>query len=128
MVAYQEISQSSVGRSVRVGLGKLLVAGALSLLGWEVLGPNTARAERAQGEAWLGSYGRVGFSSDESGGEGDRVAITPYAPRPCARPFLARQSARRGWRGRWGRNAGTVHAEGQRCVCGDDGGVTREHG
>jgi len=99
MVAYQEISQSSVGRSVRVGLGKLLVAGALSLLGWEVLGPNTARAERAQGEAWLGSYGRVGFSSDESGGEGDRVAITPYAPRLIEDNYLELDASYRAHQG-----------------------------
>ena len=51
------------------------------------------------GSSWLGSYGRVGFSSNEDGGEGQRVALTPYAPRLLEDNYLELDGGYRAYQG-----------------------------
>ena len=53
---------------------------------------------KAQGEAWFGSYGRVGFSSDLEGGAGSRVALTPYAPRLIEDNYLELDASYRAYK------------------------------
>lgn len=54
--------------------------------------------ERSSGEAWFGSYGRVGFSSNQSGGAGERVILTPYAPRLIEDNYLELDTSYRAYR------------------------------
>jgi hypothetical protein len=72
-------------RALRAALPHALRALALALTPALTLTP-LARAEapaspKGEARAWLGSYGRVGISSDLEGGQGAARAITPYAPR-----------------------------------------------
>lgn len=69
------------GKWRRVGAERRCLWGTLlTLFMWA---PSLSAAPQGPkaGEAWFGSYGRVGLSSDLSGGAGERVALTPYAPR-----------------------------------------------
>ena len=52
------------------------------------------------GRFWFGSYGRVGFSSDESGGEGLKRQITAYAPRLIEDNYLELDLGYKAYRGR----------------------------
>lgn len=52
--------------------------------------------------AWLGSYGRVGLSSDLEGGQGAARAITPYAPRLIEDNYLELDAGYHAYDGREG--------------------------
>ncbi len=61
--------------------------------------PLSARAERGPSRAWVGSYGRVGLSSDLSGGQGSARALTPYAPRLLEDNYLELDAGYRAYEG-----------------------------
>ena len=52
---------------------------------------------------WFGSYGRVGLSADESGGEGRNRQITPYGPRLIEDNYLELDLGYHAYQGKHGR-------------------------
>ena len=60
----------------------------------------TSAQEPVKNKFWFGSYGRVGLSVDESGGQGRGRQITPYAPRLIEDNYLELDLGYHAYRGK----------------------------
>jgi maltoporin len=64
--------------------------------------PLPTSSKSAHTPFWFGSYGRVGLSTDDQGGEGQKRQVTPYAPRLIEDNYLELDLGYKAYRGRHG--------------------------